>query len=78
MSYKKFQPGDILFNTIKAKPHFKFKFYGNNLYINNGTESNIYLQKLNEEIVIIPPTSCLFNNAYDFSCAENSQYIATI
>jgi len=78
MSYKKFQPGDILVNTIKTKPKYKFKFYNGNTYFNNGTESNIYLQKLNEEIVVIPPSGCLFNNAYDFSCADNSQYIATI
>ena len=78
MSYKKFQAGDIIFNTIKAKPHYKFKFHGGNLYINNGTESSIYLQKLNEEVIYTPPTECALANAYDFSCAENSQYIATI
>lgn len=50
MSYKKFQPEDIIFNTIKTKPRYKFKLYGDKCYFNNGTESNIYLQKLNEEV----------------------------
>lgn len=78
MSYKKFQQSDIIFNTVKTKPKFKFKIYGGNFYYNNGTESNIYLQQLNQEIVVIPPTGCMFNYAYDFSCEINSQYIATI
>lgn len=78
MSYKKFQQSDVFFNTIKTKPKFKFKIHGGNLYYNNGIESSIFLQKLNEEVPYIPPSACLFINAYDFSCMENSQYIATI
>ena len=78
MSFKKFQSEDIIFNTIKTKPRYKFKFYGNTSNFNNGTESNIYLQKLNEEVEIGLLSGCLFDNAYDFSCEANSQYIATI
>jgi len=78
MSYKKFDETDIIFNTVKTKPKFKFKIYGGSLYINNTVESSIYLQKLNEEVIYIPPTGCLLDYAYDFSCAANSQYVATM
>lgn len=76
MSYKKFELSDLFFNTIKTKPHYKFKFYNGKTFINNSAESNIYLYQLNEEL--IPPFVCLLTNAYDFSCPENSQYISTI
>lgn len=78
MSYKKFEKGDILFNTIKTKPHYNFKIYSGKVVINNTSETSIYLQKLNEEVLPQPPEECSLDYSYDFSCIENSQYIATI
>lgn len=76
MSYKKFENGDLLFNTIKAKPRFQFKIWGGKALVNTG----VGLAALNDMQVIAPPlpVGCPAPNSFDFSCEDNSHNIGII
>jgi len=75
MSYKIFKKSDLIFNTVKVKPHFEFSIRNGNLSINNG---NGYVM-LNS-IFLTPPNlvtgSCPIS--LDFSCIDNSFYLGVV
>lgn len=78
MSFKKFEKGDILLNTIKAKPRFEFKIFKGNIYLNDSANGYAVLNSLGEPLIFVPPSGVCEQYAYDFSCEENSQYLSTI
>ena len=84
MSYKKFDNGDLFYNTIKAKPRFEFKIWRGQALVNNGGGEAILnnLQTVQPQALVqpyIPPAAgCPNPNSFDFSCEENSFNIATI
>lgn len=73
MSFKKFEKGDLLFNTIKTKPRFEFKIYNGNIYLNNSTDGYAKLHDLGLE-----QQQCGAENVLDFSCPETSYNIGLI
>ena len=73
MSFKKFNSEDIFFATIKAKPKFEFKIFNGKTYLNN-SDGYTYLNNL----LITPPTIEGCDIRLDFSCEDNSQYLAVI
>ena len=79
MSYKKFEQGDLIYNTIKAKPRFEFKIFKGNVFLNDSSNSFALLNSLGSPAFASgsAPSLCI-ENAYDFSCLENSQYLPTI
>jgi hypothetical protein len=76
MSFKKFESGDILYNTIKAKPKYEFKIFNGKIILNNSNDGYIVLNSLN----ITPPvfTGCTTPYSLDFSCVENTYYLGII
>lgn len=79
MSYKKFEQGDLIYNTIKAKPRFEFKIFKGNIFLNDSSNGSALLNSFGGPVFASgsAPSLCA-ENAYDFSCLENSQYLATI
>lgn len=88
MSYKKFENGDLFYNTIKAKPRFEFKIWNGKAVVNNGGG-----EALLNDLQISPPAaltqpyiapvicgtgSCVLPYSFDFSCEDNSHNIAII
>ena len=75
MSYKKFDNGDLFYNTIKAKPRFEFKISNGKALINSGGGEAVL-----HDLLIAQPLAagCPNPNSFDFSCEENSFNIATI
>jgi len=80
MSYKKFELGDLFYNTIKAKPRFEFKIHNGNIYLNNLKDGLVVLNSLNisPEMPIIPFVSCSLPYSLDFSCPDNTYYLGII
>ena len=80
MSYKKFENSDLFYNTIKAKPRFQFKIWNGKSYVNNGSGLAILngLQVVPGNELVQPSAPICQENALDFSCPENSQYIGVI
>ena len=74
MSYKEFKKDDVFFNTIKTKPHFKFKIYDGKAYLNNAENGNISYADLN----LVTVSGCGSEPSFDFSCPDNSFNIALI
>lgn len=72
MSFKKFNSEDLFFATIKAKPKFEFKIFNGDVYLNNG-DGFTYLNNL-----LISTESGPCDARLDFSCEDNSQYLAVI
>lgn len=77
MSYKKFDLGDIFYNTIKAKPRFEFKIQNGNIYLNNLKDGFIVLNSLNIAPEM-PIVTCILPYSLDFSCPDNTYYIGMI
>ena len=76
MTYKKFENGDLFFNTIKAKPRFEFKIWGGKAVVNNGSGLAIL-----NDLQTTPPTltgGCANPNSFDFSCEDNSHNLGII
>ena len=69
MSFKKFEKGDLFFNTVKTKPRFEFKIYNGNIYLNNSTNGYAILNNLGVTGIVV----CGDVNMLDFSC-ENTTY----
>lgn len=78
MSYKKFEQGDLLYNIIKAKPRFEFKIFKGNIFLNDSSTGYALLNSFGEPAFPPPVPTVCEDNAYDFSCLENSQYLSTI
>lgn len=47
MSYKKFEQSDLIFNTVKVKPKFKFKIYDGKIVLVSTNEEAVFLEKIN-------------------------------
>lgn len=77
MSYKKFENGDLFYNTIKAKPRFQFKIWNGKAVVNSGTGLAI-LNNLQVISAIPPAPPVCAPNSFDFSCEDNSHNIAII
>lgn len=75
MSLKEFKKEDIFFNTLKTKPHFKFKIYDGNIYMNNSNKDSVSYGDLNLQA---PSGPCGDTPSFDFSCENNSFNIALI
>lgn len=72
MSLKKFNSEDLFFATIKTKPKFEFKIFNGTAHLNN-SDGFAYLNNL----LITPPVDGC-DIRLDFSCEDNSQYLAVI
>ena len=75
MTYKKFENGDLFFNTIKAKTRFEFKIWGGKAVVNNGSGLAIL-----NDLQTTPPIlgGCPNPNSFDFSCEDNSHNLGII
>lgn len=84
MTYKKFENGDLFYNTIKAKPRFEFKIWGGKAVVNTGVGLAVLnsLQTVPPEPLVQPyipsPAGCTNPDSFDFTCPENSYNIAAI
>ena len=80
MSYKKFELGDIFYNTLKTKPRYEFKIHNGNIFLNNEKNGFIVLNSLNisPELPIIPFASCSIPYSLDLSCPDNTYYLGAI
>lgn len=77
MSYKKFESGDLFYNTIKAKPRFEIKIWNGKAVVNNGIG-----QAVLNDIAFTPPIAlggaCGDTNSFDFSCEDLSYNLSII
>lgn len=75
MSIKKFEKSDVIRNTVKVHPHFKFKMYQGKFYINDSLSTTLEYGNLK---TAVSAGASEENIEFDFSNATNSFNIALI